>query len=207
MTAPHNIPQQPGDDPGPTTNPETVPGIPSIFSDFDLYLFGQGKDYRSYEKFGAHVRTINSVTGVDFAVWAPHARSVSMIGDFNAWNRSANSMHLRHIDLGIWECFVPGLPIGSIYKYSIYSYVNNYTVDKTDPYGFAFELRPNTASIVADIHQHAWQDEAWLQQRAHYQPLSSPLSIYEVHLGSWRHVPERHQDGTAEEDRFMTYRE
>jgi len=116
-------------------------------------------------------------------------------------------MHLRHIDLGIWECFVPGLPIGSIYKYSIYSYVNNYTVDKTDPYGFAFELRPNTASIVADIHQHAWQDEAWLQQRAHYQPLSSPLSIYEVHLGSWRHVPERHQDGTAEEDRFMTYRE
>jgi 1,4-alpha-glucan branching enzyme len=116
-------------------------------------------------------------------------------------------MYQRHIDLGVWECFVPNLPIGTIYKYSIYSHINNYTVDKTDPYGFASELRPHTASIVADIHQHTWQDEAWLQQRATYQPLSSPLSIYEIHPGSWRHVPERHQDGSAEEDRFMTYRE
>ncbi len=206
MTAPH-IPQPPGSDPGQGTNPEIESGIPSIFSDFDLYLFGQGKHYHIYEKFGAHIRTINGITGVNFAVWAPHARSVSVIGDFNNWNRSANPMKQRHIDLGVWECFVPGLHIGAIYKYSIYSYVNNYTVDKTDPYGFASELRPNTASIVADIHQHTWQDEAWIQQRAHYQPLSSPLSIYEVHLGSWRHVLERHQEGADEEDRFMTYRE
>ncbi len=206
MTAPQ-IPQQPGGDPGQGANPEIEPGIPSIFSDFDLYLFGQGKQYYIYEKFGAHIRTINGITGVNFAVWAPHARTVSVIGDFNHWNRSANLMHQRHIDLGVWECFVPGLHPGSIYKYSIYSYVNNYTVDKTDPYGFASELRPNTASIVADIHQHHWQDQAWIQQRAQYQPLSSPLSIYEVHLGSWRHVLERHQEGAAEEDRFMTYRE
>ncbi len=206
MTAPH-IPQQSGSDPEQGANPEIEPGVPSIFSDFDLYLFGQGKHYRLYEKFGAHIRTINDVTGVNFAVWAPHARSVSLIGDFNDWNRSANPLHQRHIDLGVWECFVPDLHMGVIYKYSIYSYVNNYTVDKTDPYGFASELRPNTASIVADIHQHTWQDEAWIQQRAQYQPLSSPLSIYEVHLGSWRHILERHQEEAPEEDRFMTYRE
>ena len=116
-------------------------------------------------------------------------------------------MYQRHIDLGVWECFVPGLHIGAIYKYSIYSHVDNYTVDKTDPYGFSYELRPNTASIVADIHQHHWQDADWMQQRAQFQPLQAPLSTYEVHLGSWRHVLERHQEGAAEEDRFMTYRE
>jgi 1,4-alpha-glucan branching enzyme len=207
MTAPQNIPQPPSDDPGPGTNPQITPGVPSIFSDFDLYLFGQGKHYHVYERFGAHIRTVNGVTGVNFAVWAPHARSVSVIGDFNAWNRSTNPMYARHIDLGVWECFVPNLPSGTIYKYSIYSHINNYTVDKTDPYGFAAELRPNTASVVADIHQHTWQDDAWLQQRATYQPLSAPLSIYEIHLGSWRHVPERHQEWAVEEDRFMTYRE
>ena len=181
MTAPL-IPQQPGGDHGQGANPEIEPGIPSIFSDFDLYLFGQGKQYYIYEKLGAHKRTINGISGINFAVWAPHARTVSVIGDFNSWNRNATPMHQRHIDLGVWECFVPDLHVGIIYKYSIYSYVNNYTVDKTDPYGFAFELRPHTASIVADIHQHSWQDEAWIQQRAQYQPLSSPLSIYEVHL-------------------------
>ncbi len=207
MTAPH-IPQQPGSEPDEqVTNPEIEPGIPSIFSDFDLYLFGQGKHYHIYDKLGAHVRTVNGISGVNFAVWAPNARTVSVIGDFNSWNRSAAPMHLRHVDLGVWECFVPELQIGAIYKYSIYSRFNNYTVDKTDPYGFATELRPNTASIVADIHQHTWQDESWLQQREHFQPLSAPISIYEVHPGSWRHIPERHQEGAVEEDRFMTYRE
>ena len=206
MTAPQ-IPQQPGGDPGRGIYPDIEPGVSSIFSDFDLYLFGQGKQYHIYEKFGAHVRTVNGIVGVNFAVWAPHARSVSVIGNFNTWNRSATPMHQRHIDLGVWECFVPGLHVGVIYKYSIYSYVDNYTVDKTDPYGFAYELRPNTASIVADIHQHHWQDEDWIQKRAQFQPLKAPLSTYEVHLGSWRHILERHQEGAAEEDRFMTYRE
>ncbi len=206
MTAPQ-IPQQPGGDPGRGIYPDIEPGVPSIFSDFDLYLFGQGKQYYIYENFGAHIRTINGVTGVNFAVWAPHARSVSVIGDFNNWNRSATPMYHRHLDLGVWECFVPGLHIGAIYKYSIYSYVDNYTVDKTDPYGFSYELRPNTASIVADIHQHQWQDADWIQQRTQFQPLQAPLSTYEVHLGSWCHVLERHQEGAAEEDRFMTYRE
>ena len=179
----------------------------SIFSDFDLYLFGQGKNYRIYEKMGAHVRTVNGVTGVHFAVWAPNALAVSVIGDFNNWQRGANPMQLRHQDLGVWECFVPGVKPGALYKYAIYSRFNNYAVEKTDPYGFATELRPRTASIVVDIHQHGWNDTTWMQQRAKHQELSSPISIYEVHLGSWRHAPERHAEGNPEEDRYLTYRE
>ena len=181
--------------------------IPSIFSDYDLYLFGQGKEYRIYEKMGAHVRTVNGVTGTNFATWAPNALAVSVIGDFNNWRRDAHPMHLRHRELGVWECFVPGVQIGAQYKFAIYSRVNNYTVDKTDPYGFASELRPKTASIVTDIHQHTWQDDTWMNERGQHQQLNSPISIYEVHLGSWRHVPERHIEGAVEEDRFMTYRE
>jgi len=181
--------------------------IPSIFSDDDLYLFGQGKEYRIYEKMGAHFRTINGVTGTNFATWAPNALAVSVIGDFNDWRRDANPLHLRHRELGVWECFVPGVQIGAQYKFAIYSRLNNYTVDKTDPYGFASELRPKTASIVTDIHQHTWQDSLWMSQRGQRQQLNSPISIYEVHLGSWRHVPERHKEGAIEEDRFMTYRE
>src|SRR5579863_135645 len=95
--------------------------IPSIFSDFDLYLFGQGQNYRIYEKMGAHIRTVSDVVGVNFSVWAPNARTVSVIGDFNDWNRNATPMHLRHNDLGVWECFVPGVPVGTRYKFAIYS--------------------------------------------------------------------------------------
>ncbi len=181
--------------------------IPSLFSDFDLYLFGQGKNYRIYEKMGAHPRVVNGVAGVNFAVWAPSARNISVIGIFNGWDRSATLMHLRHSELGVWECFVPHVPIGALYKYAVYSRHNNYSVDKTDPYGFAAELRPQTASIVTDIHQHSWQDSTWMLQREKRQEVSAPMSIYEVHLGSWRHIPERHQDGAVEEDRYMTYRE
>ena len=181
--------------------------ISSIFSDDDLYLFGQGKEYRIYEKMGAHVRNINGVIGTNFATWAPNALAVSVIGDFNDWIRNANPLQLRHHELGVWECFVPGVKIGAQYKFAIYSRVNHYTVDKTDPYGFASELRPKTASIVTDIHRHTWQDYTWLSERGQRQQLNSPISIYEVHLGSWRHVPERHKEGEVEEDRFMTYRE
>jgi 1,4-alpha-glucan branching enzyme len=181
--------------------------IPSIFSDFDLYLFGQGKNYRIYEKMGAHERIVDGVAGVNFAVWAPNALSVSVVGDFNNWNRSANPMQLRHIDLGVWECFVPGLHNGILYKYAIYSRHNNYSVEKTDPYGFAAELRPKTASIVTDIHRYQWQDEAWMEHQEEHHRLSAPISIYEVHLGSWMHVPDRREEGNPEETRFMTYRE
>jgi len=196
MATPH-IPQHSSED----------QDIPSLFSDFDLYLFGQGKNYRIYDKMGAHPRVVNGISGVNFAVWAPGADAISVIGDFNNWNRGAAPMHLRHNDLGVWECFVPNVSIGALYKYAIYSRYNNYSVDKTDPYGFAAELRPNTASIVTDIHQHTWQDSTWMSHREERQRVSAPVSIYEVHLGSWRHVPERHQEGAVEEDRYMTYRE
>ncbi len=197
-TPPNNDSQQSG---------LVVQEVPSIFSDFDLYLFGQGTNYRVYEKFGAHLREVNGVSGVNFAVWAPNARSVSVIGDFNGWNRGEHPMRQRHNDLGVWECFIPNLGVGTIYKYAIYSYHNNYSADKTDPYGFALEVRPRTASIVTDIHTYNWQDAAWLETREKHQQLNAAISIYEVHLGSWRHIPERHQEGVTEEDRFMTYRE
>jgi 1,4-alpha-glucan branching enzyme len=203
MTAKHSS----GGEQIPSSPQEIQPGIPSVFSDFDLHLFGEGRDYQLYAKMGAHPRTVNGVSGVHFALWAPNARSVSVIGDFNDWNRSAHHMHLRHKELGVWECFIPGLSTGTVYKYAVYSRFNNYTADKLDPYGFAFELRPNNASIVADIQQYHWQDEQWLQERAQRQQFGSPISIYEVHLGSWRHVPERHRPDAVEEDRFMTYRE
>ncbi len=151
--------------------------IPSIFSDDDLYLFGQGKEYRIYEKMGAHVRNINGMMGTSFAAWAPNALAVSVIGDFNDWRRDANPMHVRHHELGVWECFVPGVQIGAQYKFAIYSRINNYAVDKTDPYGFACELRPKTASIVTDIHQHTWQDSIWMSERGQRQQLNSPISI------------------------------
>ena len=204
MTAP-DIPQQLGNSPDHTSSIKSA--IPSIFSDFDLYLFGQGKHYHLYEKMGAHPRVFDGISGVNFAVWAPNARLVSVIGDFNDWNRSSSPMHVRHQDLGVWECFIPGVNLGALYKYAVYSRIDNYAADKIDPYGFAAELRPNTANIVTDIHQHSWQDLTWIESRQRHQDLDSPISIYEVHLGSWRHVPERHKLGAVEEDRFMTYRE
>ncbi|GCE28962.1 1,4-alpha-glucan branching enzyme GlgB [Dictyobacter alpinus] len=203
MSAPL-LPQQPGSD---TNHRSHKQEIPSVFSEFDLYLFGQGKHFRLYEKMGAHLRVVDGVEGVNFALWAPHARSISVIGDFNDWNRSANLMHLRHQDLGVWECFIPGLKTGSLYKFALYSRTNNYAADKIDPFAFSCELRPHTASIITDIHQHEWQDADWLERRPKLQELNAPMSVYEVHLGSWRHVPERHQPGAVEEDRFMTYRE
>lgn len=204
MAAP-DIPQQSDNSSDHTSNINQK--IPSIFSDFDLYLFGQGKHYRLYEKMGAHPRVVHGVSGVNFAVWAPNARMISVIGDFNDWNRSASPMHVRHHDLGVWECFIPEVKVGALYKYAVYSQVNNYAADKIDPYGFATELRPNTANIVSDIYQHSWQDSDWIESRQHHQNLDSFISIYEVHLGSWKHVSERHKQGAAEEDRFMTYRE
>ncbi|WP_220192061.1 1,4-alpha-glucan branching protein GlgB [Ktedonospora formicarum] len=199
--------QTPEEKPLSSTTIEPMQDAPSIFSDFDLYLFGQGTHYQIYEKMGAHPRTVNGIQGVNFALWAPNARAVSVIGDFNQWDRKATPMQLRHNDLGVWECFVPGLSIGTLYKYAICSRFNNYHVDKADPYGLSFELRPNNASVVANISDYTWQDADWVAQREQRQKLNSPISIYEVHLGSWRHIPERHQEGAVEEDRFMTYRE
>src|SRR5215471_10194955 len=110
----------------------------SLFSDFDLHLFGQGKHYHLYEKMGAHPRVLNGVAGTHFATWAPNARTVSVIGDFNQWNRSSHPMWRRHNDLGVWECFIPGVQVGALYKFAIYSHNHNHIADKIDPYAFAF---------------------------------------------------------------------
>ena len=194
------VPQRHDNPPG--QMPPREQDVPSLFSDFDLYLFGQGKHYHLYEKMGTHPRTVNGVEGVNFAVWAHNARAVSVIGNFNGWRHDANHLHLRHIDLGVWECFIPWLRSGELYKYAISSRYNNSVVEKADPYRFAAELRPKTASVVSDTNRHQWEDKIWMQERAQRQQLSSPISIYEIHLGSWRRVIE-----PSGENRLMTYHE
>ena len=168
-------------------------------SDYDLYLFGEGTHHRAYEKFGAHLGESEGRRGVHFAVWAPNAASVAVIGDFNGWRPEANRLEL-HAPAGVWEGFVPGIGEGALYKYHIVSRVNGYEVDKTDPFGFAAEIRPQTASRVCDIDGYRWQDQEWMGHRAERNGLKRPISIYEVHLGSWRRV-------AAEGNRSLTYRE
>jgi 1,4-alpha-glucan branching enzyme len=179
----------------------------SRFDEVALYLFGQGKDTHLYQKMGAHPCLVNGVQGTHFATWAPGARSVAVVGDFNKWNRSAHTMQLRHDSLGIWECFIPGASIGQLYKFAISSQYHRYRADRSDPYGFAFELRPHDAAIITDLSLTQWNDHIWMNDRAKRQAPDAPIAIYEVHAGSWRHVPERHIPGSEQEDRFLTYRE
>src|SRR5258706_7358822 len=140
----------------------------------------------------------NGHRGVQFAVWAPNAEHVSVIGDFNHWKSSANVM--RPSSAGVWEAFVPDIGPGAVYKYHVESRDRHYVVDKADPYGFAAEIRPRTASRVWDLRDYSWSDRSWMADRAKNNSLNSPISIYEVHLGSWRRVPE-------EGNRWLTYRE
>lgn len=168
-------------------------------SDFDLHLLTEGTHLRSYEKLGAHVTECDGARGVKFAVWAPNARSVAVTGDFNGWNANADLMTPRW-PLGVWEQFIPGIGPGTRYKYAITSQVDGYEIDKADPYGFAAEVRPQTASIVADLSTYAWGDGQWMHGRAQANSLGAPVSIYEVHLGSWMRVPE-------EGNRWLTYKE
>ena len=158
--------------------------LPTL-SDQDLYLFNEGNEHRIYEKLGAHLRTMNGVPGVAFAVWAPTAARVSVVGDFNQWDGRYHPMRMLGAS-GVWELFVPGLGGGQLYKFELRDQSGGIHL-KVDPYGTYFEPPPNNASIVCDPRQHAWQDDAWLARRAATagQP-DRPLSIYEVHLGSWR---------------------
>ena len=172
--------------------------LQSTLSDFDLYLFAEGTHTRAYEKLGAHLSERNGHLGVQFAVWAPNAERVSVIGDFNNWNISADIM--RPNSAGVWEGFVPDIGSGAVYKYHLISRDRPYAVDKADPYGFAAEIRPRTASRVWDLQDYSWHDDSWMANRAKNNSLDSPISIYEVHLGSWRRVPE-------EANRWLTYRE
>ncbi|MHB1422672.1 MAG: 1,4-alpha-glucan branching protein GlgB [Gemmataceae bacterium] len=173
--------------------------ITAVLSDFDVYLWSEGTHYRAYEKLGAHLTEENGVAGTHFAVWAPDAREVSVVGDFNGWRHGAHPMHSVRSS-GIWECFIPGVGQGGRYKYALMSRVSDYAVEKADPYGFAAEIRPHTASKVWDLSGYEWRDKEWMARRGRAHALDAPMSIYEIHLGSWRRVPEQG-------NRWLTYRE
>jgi 1,4-alpha-glucan branching enzyme len=158
--------------------------VPSLFTDFDRYLFGTGQHWKIYDKMGAHVRVVDGQAGVNFSVWAPNAQSVQVIGDFNHWDGRSHTMQ-KQIPSGIWELFVPNVNAGSKYKFRVRSF-DGQTIDKTDPYGFYAELPPRTASIVQPLDGYSWNDGGWMEQRANSNPLNKPMSVYEVHLGSWR---------------------
>jgi 1,4-alpha-glucan branching enzyme len=170
----------------------------SPITEQDLYLFNEGTHFRLYEKLGAHAGTNEGEDGVWFAVWAPNADSVAVIGDWNDWDRRADLLSARGAS-GIWEAFVPGLTPGMRYKFHVVSRYRGYRADKADPMAFWSELAPLRGSVVWDL-EYDWWDADWVLGREERQSLQAPMSIYEVHLGSWRRVPE-------EGDRFLTYRE
>ncbi|MBI5648279.1 MAG: 1,4-alpha-glucan branching protein GlgB [Ignavibacteriae bacterium] len=157
-------------------------------TDFDLHLFNEGNHYKIYNKLGAHYVEINGIGGIEFAVWAPNARSVSVIGSFNNWDRRMHAMRVLG-GSGVWEIFIPGLDAGELYKFEIKS-KDGYVLDKTDPFAAAMEVRPRTASLTHRSY-HTWDDAAWMKQRRGTDAANTPMSIYEVHLGSWRR-PEKH---------------
>ena len=172
---------------------------PYEIGELDQYLFGQGTHYEIYKKMGAHRVKKGKKEGVYFAVWAPHARSVSVVGDFNEWSMEANPME-REEPLGIYTCFIPGVEEGALYKYCVETYTGEY-VFKSDPYANYAELRPGTASRVTDISQLKWTDSVWMEKREQWNHMKEPMSIYEVHIGSWkRHLG---TEGTG----FYNYRE
>ncbi len=168
-------------------------------TDYDLHLLGEGRHFRADDKLGAHALTSYGVEGVHFAVVAPNATDVSVVGDFNGWHQSADRLE-RLSESGVWHRFVPQARHGSLYKYRVRDSNGVALPDKADPFAFAAELRPRTASIVWDLTLYRWQDEAWLENRPTRQTRHAPLSIYEVHLGSWRRT---HAGG----HRWLTYRE
>ena len=171
----------------------------TTLGDYDRHLLAEGTHYEAHERLGAHLRVLDGVAGTVFAVWAPNARRVSVVGDFNGWDGRRHPMRL-HPANGIWEVFVPGLGEGERYKYEIITRSGEPVALKADPYAFAFELdTPRTASVVTAL-EHQWNDGAWMAERSRRQGHSTPIAIYEVHLGSWARAPEQG-------DRFLTYQE
>ncbi len=169
--------------------------FPQVLTEFDLHLIGEGTHYQKYEKLGAHMRTIDGVSGVHFAVWAPGAKGVSVIGDFNRWDGRRHPMRLIGAS-GIWELFVPGPGEGELYKFEVKS--EKTVMVKTDPYGFYSEIRPQTASIVWDINKYKWKDARWMKARKKKNWFEAPVSVYELHPGSW---------WRDEKNAFLNYRE
>lgn len=172
--------------------------FPLQITDFDMHLFGEGTNFRAYEKLGAHPMVINGVPGVHFAVWAPNAARVGLVGWFNRWDGRHHPMQNRG-QSGIWELFVPALRPGDLYKFEIKGR-NGYLAQKSDPYGVGTELRPQTASVVCDLKSYHWHDDSWMKKRAETQWCHRPVSVYEVHLGSWRRAAE-------DRNRWLSYRE
>ncbi|UBZ08450.1 1,4-alpha-glucan branching protein GlgB [Salegentibacter mishustinae] len=168
----------------------------SLFSEFDINLFKAGKHYRLYEKFGSHPITLNEVKGTYFAVWAPGAKQVSVIGDFNFWKDGEHLLDVRWDGSGIWEGFIPNVEKGNLYKYKIHSNHNDIITEKADPYARRCEHPPNTASVVWE-DEYKWQDQSWLQKRKKNNSLKAPYSVYEVHLSSWKKK--------TEENRSLSY--
>ena len=170
----------------------------TLFSDFDIALFKSGKHYKLYEKMGAHLCTVDNVAGTYFAVWAPAAKSVHVVGDFNYWTDGEHKLNVRWDESGIWEGFIPGVKKGTHYKYKIHSTTNNVVTEKADPFARRAEHPPKTASVVWD-DTYQWEDTSWMQKRHRVNNLNAPISIYEVHLGSWKKQ--------LEENRFLSYSE
>lgn len=171
----------------------------SWFSDYDIHLLAEGTHYRSFELLGAHLAQRGTQHGTQFSVWAPNARRVSVVGDFNNWDESAHPLEVIP-DLGIWTGFIPGVTQGTAYKYSIYSNYHGHVTLKSDPHALYSEVTPKSASVVWNIDDYQWGDSDWMTHRASSQALDRPMSIYEVHLGSWMRKPE-------EGGRWLSYRE
>ena len=195
----------PGADPSPVGDREMEKGTRSIYhdisllTDLDLHLFREGRHFKLYEKFGAHHYTYRGLAGTLFTVWAPNAEAVSVMGDFNQWDRGSHPLKVRDDGSGIWEGFVPGIGQNMIYKYHIRSRYHMYHVEKSDPFAFAREMPPQTASVVNDLH-YEWGDGKWMEERSGRDATDRPISVYEMHVGSWRRKPE-------DNDRPLTYRE
>ncbi|HWS70715.1 MAG TPA: alpha-amylase family glycosyl hydrolase, partial [Thermoanaerobaculia bacterium] len=187
-----------GNRPPATADARAAPAA-SALTDHDLYLFNEGSHHKLWQKLGSHLVERDGVAGTLFAVWAPNAQRVSVMGDFNAWSPDAHPLGRRGVS-GIWEGFLPGIGKGAHYKYHIVSQFNGYEVDKADPFAVLHETPPQTASIVWDL-DYEWQDDDWMETRAERNAATAPMSIYEVHLGSWRRV------GREGEWRFPTFRE
>jgi len=169
----------------------------SLFTDFDIDLFKAGKHYRLYEKLGSHLTEVDGVTGVYFAVWAPSAKAVSVVGDFNYWIEGEHPLYVRWDESGIWEGFIPGLGQGTLYKYKIHSHLGDVKTEKADPFSRYCEQPPNTASVVWDA-SHEWKDGSWMKNRVKTNSLDQPFSVYEVHLGSWKR---------KSDNEFLSYRD
>ncbi len=173
--------------------------FPPVLSDENAHLLADGSDLRSYAHLGAHPVTLAGVDGVAFAVWAPHAGRVAVIGEFNGWDGRRHGMRLRH-ECGVWEIFLPGVRVGQLYKYEIKAAGGALLTDKCDPYAFCVEKSPGSAAIVHDLGGYRWADSAWMESRAQRNAQDAPIAIYEVHLPSWRRKPE-------EGNRWLSYRE